>query len=332
MIRLQCPPQSPLGIATTPRSVELPTLRVSDLHKSYGQLRAVRGIGFTIDAGEIFGLLGPNGAGKTTTINIVATLLQPDRGAVVINDAVRSTDLEYKRRLGYVPQEISLAEKLTARENLLLVGRLYDLGGADLRQRVAEALSAVGLTDRASDLVRTYSGGMKRRLNIAAALLHESDLLLMDEPTTGVDPQARAFIYEVIERLARQGRAILYTTHYMEEAQRLCHRTAILDQGEILAMGTLTELIQGVRAKRDLVIEAPGLSTEVVDRLARRLGGVSWKLDEGAAHLEVADPDRSLMDALRAADQMDLRPTAISIQVPNLQTVFLELTGRALRD
>ncbi len=310
----------------------MPVLRVSDLHKSYGKVHAVRGVSFAIEAGEIFGLLGPNGAGKTTTIDIVATLLRPDRGEVMVNGTVGSTSPEYKQRLGYVPQEISLAEKLTARENLLLVGRLYDLGGADLKRRVAEALIAVGLTDRASDLVRAYSGGMKRRLNIAAALLHEPDLLLMDEPTAGVDPQARAHIYEVIEDLAAQGRAILYTTHYMEEAERLCKRTAIIDHGQVLATGDLTELTRLVRTKRDLVIEAPNLSTEVVGRLAGRLGAISWKLGGGAAHLNVEEPNRSLLDALRAADQMGIAPTAIRIQEPNLETVFLELTGRALRD
>ena len=310
----------------------MPVLEVSNLHKAYGKLRAVDGVSFSIDTGEIFGLLGPNGAGKTTTINIIATLLAADQGEVVINGTARSTSAAFKRKLGYVPQEISLADKLTARENLTLVGRLYDLGRATRTRRVAEALEAVRLADRATDLVKTFSGGMKRRLNIAAALLHEPDLMLMDEPTAGVDPQARAYIFEIIERLAEQGRAILYTTHYIEEAQRLCRRTAIIDHGRILAMGTLAELTRYVKAKRDLVVEAEGLTEENVARLAAKLANVSWKLDNGAAHLNVAETGHSLLDAVRAADEVGLRLTSISIREPNLETVFLELTGRALRD
>ncbi len=310
----------------------MPVLEVSNLHKAYGKLRAVDGVSFSIDTGEIFGLLGPNGAGKTTTINIIATLLAADQGEVVINATACSTPAAFKRKLGYVPQEISLADKLTARENLTLVGRLYDLGRATRTRRVAEALEAVRLADRAADLVKTFSGGMKRRLNIAAALLHEPALMLMDEPTAGVDPQARAYIFEIIERLAEQGRAILYTTHSIEEAQRLCRRTAIIDHGRILAMGTLAELTRYVKAKRDLVVEAEGLTEENVARLAAKLAHVSWKLDNGAAHLNVAETGHSLLDAVRAADEVGLRLTSISICEPNLETVFLELTGRALRD
>jgi len=173
---------------------------------------------------------------------------------------------------------------------------------------------------------------MKRRLNIAAALLHEPDLLLMDEPTAGVDPQARAYIFEIIEHLAEKGCGVLYTTHYMEEAQRLCRRTAIIDRGRILAMGTLSELVQHVQTKRELVIEAPGLTPEVVSRLAVRLGNVAWRMVNGAAYLTVADAPRSLLDTVRAAAQLGLEPTGINTHEPNLETVFLELTGRALRD
>ncbi len=310
----------------------MPVLNVCDLHKSYGDLRAVDGVSFSIEAGEIFGLLGPNGAGKSTTINIIATLLVPDRGEVRLDGIARSSSAAYKRKLGYVPQEISLAEKLTARENLMLVGRLYDLSGTALRRRVAETLDAVGLADRAGDLVKTFSGGMKRRLNIAGSLLHEPDLMLMDEPTAGVDPQARAYIFEIVERLAEGGRSILYTTHYMEEAQRLCRRTAIIDHGRILASGTLAELVAGIKAKRDLVIEAEGLSAQTTADLAAALGGVPWMMDGATAHLNIADTDHKLLDVVRAADKAGIEPTTISIHEPNLETVFLELTGRALRD
>lgn len=310
----------------------LPVLEVSNLHKSYGDLRAVDGISFTIEAGEIFGLLGPNGAGKSTTINIIATLLEADRGQVTLNGTLASNSPAYKRRLGFVPQHVSLTEKLTARENLMLIGRLYDLAGSPLRQRAAETLEAVGLKDRADDRVSTYSGGMKRRLNIGAALLHEPDLLLMDEPTAGVDPQARAYIFEIVERFAARGRGILYTTHYMEEAQRLCRRTAIIDHGRILAMGTLEELTERIHARRAVVIEADGLTEEKVARLAAVLGNVDWTLTDGCARLHVARADHWLLSAVRAADEIGLRPTAIRVAEPNLENVFLELTGRALRD
>lgn len=307
-------------------------LEVENLGKSYNGIRAVDGISFAIERGEILGLLGPNGAGKSTTINIIATLLQPDEGQVTLNGA-DSTDADrYKRRLGYVPQETSLAEKLTARENLVLIGRLYDLRGTPLNRRVREALEAVGLSQRASDKVATFSGGMKRRLNIAGALLHEPDLLLMDEPTAGVDPQARAYIFEIVEGLAARGRSVLYTTHYMEEAERLCRRTAIIDHGRILASGTLAELTQSVRAKRDLVVEAEGLTEERVARLAERLGDVSRTLRDGIAHLNITDTSHSLLDVVRAADEIGLHPTSLGIREPNLETVFLELTGHALRD
>ncbi|MFQ5422603.1 MAG: ABC transporter ATP-binding protein [Phycisphaerae bacterium] len=306
-------------------------LEVSELYKSFADVRAVDGVTFEIEAGEIFGLLGPNGAGKSTTINMIATLLVPDRGAVTINGIGLSQSAAYKRRIGYVPQEISLSDKLTARENLSLIGRLYDLSGAWLRARVGEMLEAVGLTDRADDCVGTFSGGMKRRLNIACGLLHEPELVLMDEPTAGVDPQARAYIFETVQRLAKSGRAILYTTHYMEEAQRLCRRTAIIDHGRILALGTLPELIQVVNAQRELVIRAENMTKDRISRLADRLGA-AWQLNEQEARLNVSNSDHTLFDAVRAADETGLHPSSITIREPNLETVFLELTGRALRD
>ncbi|MFH1417011.1 MAG: ABC transporter ATP-binding protein [Planctomycetota bacterium] len=310
----------------------MPVLQVSNLHKRFADVQAVDGVSFSIDGGEIFGLLGPNGAGKSTTINIIATLLPPDDGEVLINGCARPSSPAYKRKVGFVPQELSLTEKLTARENLMLIGRLYDLHGRGLRECVSETLHDVGLADRASDLVSTFSGGMKRRLNIAAALLHQPELLLLDEPTAGVDTHARAYIFEIIERLSDQGRAVLYTTHYMEEAQRLCKRTAIIDHGKILATGTLAELTQRVNAKRDLVIEADGLTCELVTHLADKLGGIPWTLDGEIGHLNVADTEHTLLQAVHAADDVGIRLRAIALHEPNLETVFLEMTGRALRE
>ncbi len=310
----------------------MPVLSVRNLRRSYGDIRAVDGVSFSIEPGEIFGLLGPNGAGKSTTINIIATLVKPDGGQVMLDGVELSASADYKRRLGYVPQEVSLAAKLTGRENLTLIGRLYDKRGRELQARVEQTLMAVGLSDRADDLVATYSGGMKRRLNIGAALLHEPALLLMDEPTAGVDPQARAYIFDLIEGLAADGRSILYTTHYMEEAERLCRRTAIIDHGKILAMGTLEELTRMVRSQREIVIEADCLDEECAGRMAKRLGEAAWTLRDGQARFRVAEKDHALLSAVRAADEAGLEPRSIRILSPNLEDVFLELTGRGLRE
>ncbi len=307
-------------------------LEVQSLKKSYGEHVAVDGLSFSIDAGEVFGLLGPNGAGKSTTINIIATLLTPDSGSVRVAGIPFEKVDAYKRKLGYVPQEVSLAERMTARENLLLVGKLYDLHGPQLRRRVDETLELVGLPDRARDLVETFSGGMKRRLNIAAAILHEPELLLLDEPTAGVDPHARLYIFEMVERLADEGRAILYTTHYMEEAQRLCRRTAIIDHGRILAMGTLSELIHRVETKRDMVIQGRGLTEATVQKMADGLGNIPWLLEDDAAHLSIAGDGRTILRAAELAAEAGIEPTSIRLVEPNLEMVFLELTGRALRD
>lgn len=307
-------------------------LEVTQLRKSYGDKVAVDGVSFTIDAGEVFGLLGPNGAGKSTTINIIATLLRADSGSVSVTGiSSRQTDA-YKRRLGYIPQEISLAERLTARENLLLVGRLYDLTGDALRRRVEEELDRVGLRDRANDLVQTFSGGMKRRLNIAGALLHDPKLLLMDEPTVGVDPHARAYIFQLVENLAEEGRAVLYTTHYMEEAERLCHRTAIIDNGRILAMDTIPGLIARASSRRDLALQGRGICPASVEKLAGAMGNIPWTIDDDTARLCVAGDPHALLNAVRLAGESGIEPTSIRLLAPNLETVFLELTGRALRD
>ncbi len=313
-------------------SIPLAILEVTNLVKRYGELKAVDGVSFAIERGEIFGLLGPNGAGKSTTINIIATLLRPDAGEIILGGTRLSASAAYKRRLGYVPQEISLAGKLTGRENLALVARLYDLRGRALTARVDQTLGAIGLSDRADDLLGTYSGGMKRRLNIGAALLHEPVLLLLDEPTVGVDPQARAYIFDIIEGLAAEGRSILYTTHYMEEAERLCRRTAIIDHGKILAMGTLEELTRLVGAQREIVIEAEGLDEERAGRMSKKLGGAGWTIHESEARFRVAETHHALLSAVRAADEAGLEPRSIRILTPNLEDVFLELTGRALRE
>jgi ABC-2 type transport system ATP-binding protein len=310
----------------------MPMLEARHLRKSYNGTVAVDDVSFCIDPGEIFGLLGPNGAGKSTTINMIALLLRPDAGDIRVGDVCSRESFAYKRRVGFVPQEISLAERLTARENLRLIGRLYDLGGRVLRRRVEEALASVGLTDRADDWVSAFSGGMKRRLNIAAALLHEPSLVLMDEPTAGVDPQARVYIFDIVRRLAKEGRAVLYTTHYMEEAQRLCHRIAIIDHGKILVSGTLKELVGRIDTPRDLVLEAPGITGEAAKQIADALHGAAWVLNGDIVHFNVADGVDALVIAANAAQRAGVHPAAISMNEPTLETVFLRLTGRGLRE
>ncbi len=308
----------------------MPVLEVDNLTKSYGRLRAVDGVSLAVEPGEIYGLLGPNGAGKTTTISIIATLMQPDGGAVRITGNGAVGDVRW--RIGLVPQEISLTENLSAAETLRFFGRLYDLRGPQLADRVARRLADVGLTDRADDRVKTYSGGMQRRLNIAAALLHDPALLLMDEPTAGVDPQSRAYIFEVVEKLAADGVAVLYTTHYMEEAQRLCRRVGIMDHGRILAEGTLDELIERVQARRVLHVQAGNLDEDRAARLAADLGDVPVERTDGGARFTVSHGDGVLLTATRSADRLGLDLRALTLDEPNLETVFLQLTGRALRD
>src|SRR5512137_1932556 len=220
-------------------------IQVNNLHKSFGEIKAVQGVSFDVQQGEIFGLLGPNGAGKTTTISMLATLLRPDEGdALVMGHSVRRDPMAVKSVLGVVPQEIALYEDLSARENLSFWGKMYGLRGAVLRQRVDEVLQIVGLGDHQKGRVDKFSGGMKRRLNIGIGLLPRPQVLFLDEPTVGIDPQSRRSILDSVKEFNRQGMTILYTTHYMEEAQELSHRIAIMDHGELIACGTHEELVK----------------------------------------------------------------------------------------
>src|SRR5215813_3609320 len=237
-------------------------LDIRKLRKSFGDLVAVDDVSFTVARGEMVGLLGPNGAGKTTTVSMIAGLLRPDRGEVrIAGGLVRSEADPIKRRMGLVPQELALDDELSARENLTLFGSLYDLSGAQLSSAIGRNLELVGLADRAKDRTGTFSGGMKRRLNLAAALLHDPQILLLDEPTVGVDPQSRNAIFANLEQLKRQGKTLVYTTHYMEEAERLCDRIIIVDHGKVIANGTLDEVRRLVPATNvlEVQVENPGV-------------------------------------------------------------------------
>ena len=307
-------------------------IRVDDLKKTYGQNVAVDGISFQAAKGEIFGLLGPNGAGKTTTISIISGLLEATTGTVMVDGrAMSPTASGVKKSMGVVPQEIALYEELSARENLRFWGGLYDMSGSRLTQRVAEVLDLVGLADRAGDAVKTYSGGMKRRLNLGLGLVHEPGLLLLDEPTVGVDPQARLSILDVIRAAAREGTTVLYTTHYMQEAEELCHRLAILDHGKILAEGSVDELKKMVGEGEVVTVHGNFTAQQMHLALEGHPHVRTISLEDHKAMLAVAGDGgsaRLLQDLLGQA----LEVNGVNVRPPSLEQVFIKLTGRDLRD
>ena len=258
--------------------MENEAITVRNLQKTYGSHPAVNGITFSIARGEIFGLLGPNGAGKTTTISMLSGLLEPSGGSVMVDGMDLAQNLaRMKAKIGLVPQDLALYPTLSARDNLTFFAQIYGLRGKHLRQRVDAVLEMVQLADRADDPVDTYSGGMKRRINLAAGLLHQPDILFLDEPTVGVDPQSRNAIFESIQALNRGGLTILYTTHYMEEAQRLCHRVAIIDRGQIVALDTPANLIRQVGEGI--------LRLEIADGLANAVAEQAQEPADGSFHL-----------------------------------------------
>ena len=304
-------------------------IEVNDIRKTYGSVVAVQDVSLRAAPGEILGLLGPNGAGKTTTVSIVAGLVRPDSGQVLIDGLPLAGDTDpAKRKLGLVPQDIALYDELPAQENLVLFGALYGLAGAPARTAIGAALDLVGLADRAADKVKTYSGGMKRRLNLAAALLHDPQVLLLDEPTAGVDPQSRNAIFDNLMALRGRGKTILYTTHYMEEAERLCDRIAIIDHGRIIALGTNEELVHNAFASRSQVTARfAGTSPEIAAWVERRGGHIV----DGSAQFTIAS-SIEIVGLLQDAEKDGLELADVSLRRPNLESVFLHLTGRELRD
>lgn len=308
-------------------------LEAKSLRKSFGDLRAVNGVSLHIASGETYGLLGPNGAGKTTTISMIAGLLQADGGEVRVGgDVITPKAVGPKARMGLVPQDLAIYPDLTGAENLAFFGRLYGMRGSDLKARIDRVLEVVGLTDRANDLTKEFSGGMKRRLNIGIGLLHSPELLILDEPTVGVDPQSRNAILEAVEQLSGAGMAVLYTTHYMEEAERLCDRVGIIDQGEIRAEGTRRELVQLVGQKDRVSIQGNGPVAEVVRALANADGVSEATSDDHRIVLLVEDAGSRLASLLSRASSAGWSVTGVEIEEPNLEAVFLHLTGKALRD
>ncbi len=310
-----------------------PIIEVRELVKRFDGRTAVDGVSFTVHAGEILGLLGPNGAGKSTTFNILSTLLAPDAGQVTICGHDLLTEAErIKPLIGYVPQELALFPTLSARDNLAFFGRIYLLSGAALVERMASVLELVGLSDRAGDAVKTFSGGMKRRLNIAVGLIHQPRILYLDEPTVGVDPQSRNFIFEHIESLRATGMTVLYATHYMEEAERLCDRVAIMDQGRILALDATRELIR--RWSTGLI--RVGVPAEAMESLKPAIAALPHvrevSLQDSRFRLQTSDANQALLELIGLCNSRDVTITSLEVLEPNLESVFLQLTGKRLRD
>jgi ABC-2 type transport system ATP-binding protein len=304
----------------------------SGLRRSYGDRVAVDGVGFSVADGETYGLLGPNGAGKTTTISMVCGLLERDAGEVfVAGQPVDTTTPQARAAIGYVPQDLAIYPDLTARENLRFFGQLYGLGGGRLAERIDEILAIVELSDRADERTDRFSGGMKRRLNIGLGLLARPQLLVLDEPTVGVDPQSRNAILDSVERFRREGMAVLYTTHYMEEAERLCDRIGIIDEGRLIAEGTRRELVATVGERDRVALEANGDVGAAAEAVAA-VDGVeraTWR--EDGIDLVVVDASAALPEILRVVGA-HAPVTGVQVAEPNLEAVFLNLTGKALRE
>jgi ABC-2 type transport system ATP-binding protein len=314
-------------------------ITVDNLHKHYGDVHAVDGISFEIRQGEVFGLLGPNGAGKSTTINVLCTYTEPTAGEVVVaGHSVTAEPETIKRVIGVVPQDIALYPSLNALENLRFFGRLYEVPGARLEQRIADLLHLVGLTEHARKPVEHYSGGMKRRLNLAVGLLSEPLFLMLDEPTVGVDPQSRHAIFENIQTLNQQGLTVLYTTHYMEEAEQLCHRVAVMDEGRVIALDSPQNLINslGTGIIRIGIRDMAGKEHPVGDEMLARLQALPQvktvvHRDKTLA-FETTDAQLALLQIIALFNETDTPMASLEILEPNLESVFIQLTGKRLRD
>ncbi len=313
-----------------------PVLCCRGLERRFGDRLAVDGVSFEIASGETYGLLGPNGAGKTTTISMIAGILRPDAGTVQVGgDSIDTSSSEVKRRLGFVPQDIALFGDLSAIENLRFFGGLHGMRGAELERRIGETLDLVGLADRGKDRIDTYSGGMQRRANIAVGLLHRPQLLILDEPTAGVDPQSRNQILESIEQLSDAGMSVLYTTHYMEEAERLCDRVGIIDTGRLVAEGTRRELVADIGEHDRIVVRGEGGAAAFADlaqRLEAQSGVAGASATDGSVEVLIDEASAALAMVVRVAADTAVSVTAVEVREPDLETVFLHLTGRALRD
>ncbi len=306
-------------------------LEVLDVQKRYGGRTALEGVTFHVADREMFGLLGPNGAGKTTLLSIIAGLRDADSGMVrLLGQPFTGSDRQMRRTIGIVPQELAVYGELTARENLRFFGELYGVRGSRLQQRVDEVLAAIGLAERAHHRVDTFSGGMQRRLNLGAGLIHEPRLLLLDEPTTGVDPQSRNHIFEEVRRVNAAGVTVIYTSHYMEEVQALCTRIGIIDQGRLIACDTLPALLQQLTGT--IRFRVPHADATLRSRLAAFPDAQLLEHKDGPLELECRDVKATLLRLVATLNELNIELTSLETEEPNLERVFLHLTGRQLRD
>lgn len=308
-------------------------LVVDHLVRRFGDLTAVKDVSFRVAPGETYGLLGPNGAGKTTTISMVAGLLEADEGTVtVMGQEMGPKKVAPKRHLGLVPQDLAIYPDLSARENLAFFGKLQGLRGGDLKSRVAQVLELTALTDRAKGPTKEFSGGMKRRLNIGIGLLHQPALLILDEPTVGVDPQSRNAILESVENLSSEGMAVIYTTHYMEEAERLCDRIGIIDSGTLQAEGTRDELIRLTGGVDHIQLTGSGDTTAAAEAIRGLSSVAQVDAERGRLQLTVHEAPTAVAQIVTTATTAGMALSDVQITRPNLESVFLHLTGKALRD
>lgn len=306
---------------------------LTDVVKRYDSKLIVDHVNVSIQEGEIFGLLGPNGAGKSTTISMICGLLKMDGGDIVIDGlSVASHVLEVKRKIGLVPQDLALYNTMTAAENVTFFGRLYGLRGKLLKERVEEALTFTGLSDRAKEKPATFSGGMKRRLNIACAIMHRPKLIIMDEPTVGIDPQSRNHILNSVKELNRLGSTVIYTSHYMEEVAAICDRVAIMDKGHIIACGTEKELRERVAKEEKIVIRATNITPELINELSLHPRITRVENKEGVIEMYLSGSQGQLQDILFIFAKHEGVIGSLNIEEPDLETLFLSLTGRTLRD
>ncbi|NOU59132.1 ABC transporter ATP-binding protein [Marinifilum caeruleilacunae] len=307
-------------------------LLAKNLTKSYKELTALSDVNLSIEKGELYGMLGPNGAGKTTTISILSSLLKPDNGEIFYEGKNLYQNLaECKKLIGVVPQEIALYDDLSATENLKFWGTLYGIKGKNLQKKSDELLEFLGLADRKNHKIKTYSGGMKRRINIAAALLHDPKIVFMDEPTVGIDPQSRNLIFEVIEELHSRGLTMIYTTHYMEEAERLCDRIGIIDEGKIIAEGSLDELKTNSSIKEEIHLKYSNPNKNKLDQLTDRYKG-QLLLNEDHLILSSSQANAELPELIQLCSKSELLLDKVDIRSLSLESIFLELTGKSLRD
>ncbi len=308
-------------------------LQITDLSKSFGNRMAVKGVSFHVKRGELFGLLGPNGAGKSTVISMICGLLQPDQGDVLVDGlSVQKQPVKVKEKIGVVPQDIALYGDMSALDNLLFWGQMYGLSRKNALKKAEDVLEVVGLADRKKEKLAGFSGGMKRRINIGAAIMHEPELLIMDEPTVGIDPQSRNHILEMVKSFNAKGVTVIYTSHYMEEVEYLCSRIAIMDEGEIIALGTKEELVSRLIGVSSMELKVDRVSETLVEDIKKIPGVTQVTREEEGLTIFAENPKERLGDVVLAAKGQGVAVTSLEVKEPNLETLFLTITGRKLRD